>query len=126
MTATCIAVEVTAQEKSVDHADITWTSDLVRCRSRVSLRPRPAPTPPTASLGCREKRYLPVESHSTSSGLVQPGMRSRLRATYPYLLGGRNTVSWQVHRDIAMWMSSGSRASSLSFGSANGSKPCLM
>ncbi len=82
MPATCIAVDVAAHESSVGHADIVRNYDLVRCRSRVTPCPCSAQTRPTASVGCTERGYLPIESHSTSSGLVQPGMWSPLRAIY--------------------------------------------
>ena len=48
--------------------------------------------------GATSEKLFPINSTSTLHGLVQPGMRSRLRATYPYLLGA--TGHPQLLKDI--------------------------
>ena len=67
-------------------AEARW---YVRCAALRVARHHSAPHPPTASPGCKVRSCVPIASHSTSSGLVRPGMRSRLRAGYPILCGVR-------------------------------------
>ena len=87
MAASTLAVEVTARETVIDHAqrvDLHGLKTQVAGHAWLEFLARPAAAPSRLAHQGRISSKQPT----TSNGLVQPGMRSRLRATYPYLLGG--------------------------------------